>query len=181
MEHQLVRTDHRTTLTQHSDSHHLLPVTLDGQFAALRSTRNHPRRAVRRGAAWLPAKQPSSCPVRWAISRAGRWPHRRVVWLPSAACAAHGNTVRRPAGGRLVVVAQMSGCLPCLGHPVRILGQRPRVRCLVSGVRVQCPRVRCPRVRCPMSRGFQVSIVRGVRRRCPRVPRPRPRPLCPHR
>jgi hypothetical protein len=77
----------------------------------------------------------------------------------------HRNTVRRPAGRRLVVAAQMSGCLPWLGRPVRILGQRPRVRCQVSSVRA-CD-VRASGVQCP---GVRVSIVRGVQRRCPRVP-----------
>jgi len=96
-----------------------------------------------------------------AVSRAGGGLTAEPSWLPSAACAApHRNTVRRPAGRRLVVAAQMSGCLPWLGRPVRILGQRPRVRCQVSSVRacdvrasgVQCPGVRvsgCPGVHCP--------------------------------
>jgi hypothetical protein len=39
----------------------------------------------------------------------------------------HGSASSRPSARR---GAQMSGCLPCLGHPVRILGQ-----CPVSGVR----------------------------------------------
>jgi hypothetical protein len=49
----------------------------------------------------------------------------------------------------VIVVAQMSGCLPRLGRPVRLLGQRPRVRCPVSGVRardVHASGVQCPGV-----------------------------------
>jgi hypothetical protein len=87
---------------------------------------------VRRGAAW-PTKRPSSCPV-----------------LRQASCALAGGLSAEPTGaaerrrhrpqqhgpassGRpLGVVAQhvRMPAVPC--HPVRVLGQRPRVR-------VQCP------------------------------------------
>jgi hypothetical protein len=91
-----------------------------------------------------------------AVSRAGGGLTAEPSWLPSAACAApHRNTVRRPAGRRLVVVAQMSGCRSWLGRPVRILGQRPRVRCPMSARAMSArpvPNVRvsgCPGVHCP--------------------------------
>jgi hypothetical protein len=92
-------------------------------------------------------------------------------------------TVRRPAGGGVIVVAQMSGCLPRLGRPVRLLGQRPRVRCPLSAVRCPVDGVRCPvsgvsgQCPCPRCPRRPVSNVRvwtsGVPRRCPHVPRPR--------
>jgi hypothetical protein len=85
----------------------------------------------------------------------------------------HRNTVRRPAGRRLVVVAQMSGWLSWRGLPVRI-----SVSVHASGV--SCPVSAWAMSARPVS-GCRVSIGRGVRRRCPRVPRPHPRRLCPHR
>jgi hypothetical protein len=116
-----------------------------------------------------------------AVSRAGGGLTAEPSWLPSAAGAAsHRNTVRRPAGRRLVMVAQMSGCRSWLGVAlsassvsVHASGVRcPLVRCPL----VRCPLVRCLLVRCPMS-GCPLSGVSGVG---VRVPRPRPRPLCPH-
>jgi hypothetical protein len=97
-------------------------------------------------------------------------------WWPSAACAApHRNTVRRPAGRRLVVG-------PSCPEPAVPWSPCPHPwsasKCPVSGPGVQCPRMRCPRVRCPMSgcpvsgcgrpasrvgvRAFRVGV-RGVR------------------
>ncbi len=92
---------------------------------------------------------------------------RRLVASPSSrlGCRApralpHRNTVRRPVGGRLVVVAQMSVCLSCLGRPVRTLrsaSTRP-----VSGVRASGVRVSgCPASRVGV-RAFRVGV-RGVR------------------
>ena len=141
---------------------------------------------MRRGAAWPPAERPQQPPVvQPAVSRSGRWPHAEPSWLPSAARAAHSNTLWRPSG---VVLPRMSGRPPCLGRPVRVFRQRrpvqrppvqrlasgacpasagpgPRVRCRASGVRcpvsvssVQCP-VSTSGVRCPT----QASGIRACR------------------
>ena len=96
-------------------------------------------------------------------SRAGRYLTVEPSWLPSAACAAHSNTGRRPT-------VPWSPC-PC-PHV-----QRPAVRVRVrpSSVRrpvhVQCPRACCPRVRYPVPCPRPVSSA-SVRH---------PYPLCPHR
>jgi hypothetical protein len=64
-----------------------------------------------------PAEGPSShVVVRLAVSWAGRWPHRRAVLAPSAACAIPWKTVRHPAGGRLVMVVPTARMLPCPGR-----------------------------------------------------------------
>ena len=113
---------------------------------------------MRRGAAWPPAERPSSgLAVQPAVSRAGRWPHRRAVMVaerhvPPAIATRFGVPRRRGT--------RMSGCPPCLGRPVRVsvsvhmssvrpssdrrpVGvQRPRVRVsagLVSSARCPCP------------------------------------------
>jgi hypothetical protein len=77
-------------------------------------------------------------------------------WVPSAACAAHSNTVRRPSG---VVGPRTSGCPPCLGRPAPVLGQHPRVQCPASGVCASG--VRASSVRCPLrASGIRVHVVR---------------------
>jgi hypothetical protein len=81
---------------------------------------------------------------------------------PSAAGAVRRNTVRRPSGQPLGVVAQDIWSWPCL---VSLSGpqQHPAssVQCPVSSVSVQCPRMRCPRDQCPVSGvGVRVSAVR---------------------
>jgi hypothetical protein len=141
---------------------------------ALRSTRNRPRRAVRRGAAWPPTERPSSClAVQWAVSRLGKWPHRRAVMVAECRMCR-----RRPqqdgSPSQQCRGPGMSGCPPCLGRPVRVLRQRPRV---------QRPPVQCPASgTCPASvRPVSARPVSGVR--CPvsgaSVRHPCPR--CPHR
>jgi hypothetical protein len=143
-----------------------IAITLDRQPAALRSTRNSskessaPWRGSADGATEQVAREAGRrSPADGCLTAASRHGCRaRRRRRPQA-------TVRRPAGGGVIVVAQMSGCLPRLGRPVRLLGQRPRVRCPVS---------------VPAMSTRPVSNVRvwtsGVPRRCPHVPRPR----CPH-
>jgi len=136
---------------------------------------------MRRGATWPLAERPSSCLVVQRQSRAlAGGLTAKPSCLPSAACAAHSNTVRRPSG---VVVPRMSGCPPWPWSPCphpRV--QRPPVQCPVSGA---CPAsarpvssARCPRMRVstrPLSnvgcgrpvsrvgvRAFRVGV-RGVR------------------
>jgi hypothetical protein len=122
-----------------------------------------PRRCLAAGGA---TQQPPV--VQPAVSRSGRWPHAEPSWLPSAARAAHSNTLWRPSG---VVLPRMSGRPPCLGRPVRVFRQRrpvqrPPVQRLASGA---CPASACPgpRVRCPMS-GVRCPVsMSGVRVQCP--------------
>jgi hypothetical protein len=95
-----------------------------------------------------PAERPRSClVVQPAVSRAGRWPHRRAVMCAKrrGRPQVHGLLSQRCRG------ASMSRCRPCVGRPSRV--RCPRVRC----PRVWCPRVWCPRVWCPMS-GVQCSM-----------------------
>jgi hypothetical protein len=95
--------------------------------------------------------------------RAGRWPHCRASWFPSAARAASSNTLRRPSG--VVVPGCRMPTMPCSPCP-RPRVQRPASRgcsasaCpvsarLVSDARCRCPgsRALCPTsdVRCPAS------------------------------
>jgi hypothetical protein len=124
----------------------------DGRLhAALRSTRIIPRRAVRRGAAWPPAERPSSCLAVQAVSRAGRWPHRRAVMAAERGGCRHSNTVRRPSGVVVPGYPDAHRGLVALSASfvsVRVASVRPSgVR---RPVRVQRPRVRCPLVRCPV-------------------------------
>jgi hypothetical protein len=144
-------------------------ITHDSHRHALRSTRNRPRRAVRRGAAWPTAERPSSClVVQQAVSRAGRCLTAEPSWSPSAACAADRTMVRRPSGHRLIVVPRYPDAyLPCLGRPVRVLCQRPRLpvhcptsgACPASGACVRCPvsARASPLVQCPASGACPVS------------------------
>jgi hypothetical protein len=161
-----------------------LAITDASHRLALLSTQPFPRTAVRRGAAGRRRSDPAAA---WQCSRQFRVLAGGLTaepsWLPNAACAAATAT-------RFAVTARRGDhrCPPCLGRPVRVLRQRPRVQrppvqcpasgtCRaaarpVSGVRVRCPcpvsvsGVRCP---CPVS----VSGVRcpcpvsGVRVRCP--------------
>jgi hypothetical protein len=93
-------------------------------------------------------------------------------WLPSAARAAHSNTVRRPSG--VVVPGCPDATVPW--SPCRVLRQRPRVRRppvqYPVRVSVRPSGVRASGVRCP-------GAVSGVSVRHPCVSRPCPR--CPHR
>jgi hypothetical protein len=174
-----------------------LAITDEASPFALRSTRksseesNAPRRRLAAGEA---TQQPPV--VQPAVSRSGRWPHAEPSWLPSAARAAHSNTLWRPSG---VVLPRMSGRPPCLGRPVRVFRQRrpvqrppvqrlasgacPASACPVSRVRCRASGVRCPvsvsSVQCPVSRvdvGCPVSDA-SVRHSCVS----RLCPLCPHR
>jgi hypothetical protein len=148
-----------------------LAITDEASPLALRSTRNRPRRAVRRGAAWPPVERPSNCldaaagsPARWQASPPSHHA-RRVPRVP-------------PTATRFAVRAA-SWCPGCrdahrgLGRPVRIRVASVRPSSVRCPVRVQasarpvsrarCLRMRCPRVRCPMSGcGRPVSRV-GVR------------------
>jgi hypothetical protein len=116
-------------------------------------------RAVRRGAAWPLAERPSSClTARSAVSRTDRAASPPSLHgTPSAAGAVRRNTVRRPSGQPLGVVAQDIRSWPCL-VPLSGPGQHPAssVRCErpvstpamstrpVSSVRCGRPGVRCP-------------------------------------
>jgi len=133
---------------------------------------------VRQGAAWSPAERPSSClAVQQAVSRAGRWPHRRAVMVAECRECRPSNMVRRPSGvvvpgcpdahcalAALSASPSASTC-PASARPVpdvRYVSsvprvQRPPVQCPASGT---CPasarpvssaRCPCPGVRCPVS------------------------------
>jgi hypothetical protein len=150
----------------------------DGSLsAALRSTQNRPRTAVRRGAAWPPAERSSSClPVQQAVSRVGRWPHRRAVMVAERRVCRrrHSKKVRRHSG--VVVTTDAHRALVALSASsvrVRVSSVRPssvRVRyvssrrasgvrasgvrypvfgvwCLVSGVQCPVSSAPCP---CPV-------------------------------
>jgi hypothetical protein len=80
--------------------------------------------------------------------------------LPSAAGAAPIGARSASSGRALVVLAQMSGCLPRLGRPIRVLGQRP-----VSGVRCDRP---------VSARAMPTRPVSNVRVWTSGVPRPCP-------
>jgi hypothetical protein len=142
-----------------------LAITLGREPPALRSTRNHPRTAVRRGAAWPPAERPSSClVVQEAVSR---W----QVALPPGRHACRAPRVP-PTATRFAVPAAswVPGCPDADRAVVALSASSVRVR--VSGVRpVRCPvsarlvsDARCP---CPVSS----ATVRHpfVSHRCPLV------------
>jgi hypothetical protein len=155
-------------------------ITLDGHRRALRSTRNRPRRAVRRGAAW-----PADRAAGWSCgrqSRAGRWPTTEPSWLPSPAGAVHRNTVGWPSARPLGMVAQEVRMPAVPSSACRCLRPASGVQCLVRGVQhhaclsTRLSGVRCGRlsvqmsgVRCPVSgvqRGCPVSV--GSRVHCVR-------------
>jgi hypothetical protein len=106
---------------------------------------------VRQGAAWSPAERPSSClAVQQAVSRAGRWPHRRAVMVAECRECRPSNMVRRPSGvvvpgcpdahcalAALSASPSASTC-PASARPV------PDVRYVSSVPRVQRPPVQCP-------------------------------------
>jgi hypothetical protein len=109
---------------------------------------------VRRGAAWPPAERPSSgLAVQPAVSRTGRWPHRRAVMVAERRVCPMATRSAVPAASWCQDVRMP----PCLGRPVRV-----SVSVHMSSVRPSSDRrpvgIRCPRVRCPVS---------GVRCRCP--------------
>ena len=143
-----------------------VPVITDGHHRhALRSTRNHPRTAMRRGAAWPPAARPSSCvAVQPAVSR---WqvPHRRAVMVAERRVCRpqqHGSPSHR------ALVALSASTCPASGRPVSGVRHVSSVR---RPVHVQRPRAWCPRVRYPVPCPRPVSSA-SVRHPCP---------LCPYR
>ena len=149
-----------------------LAITDEASPFALRSTRNHPRTAVRRGAAR--PRRSDQAAAGETLSRAGRRPHRRACMGCRAPQApVHKNTVGRPSARSLGVVAQEVRIPAAPSSPC----PRPRP---ASGV--QCPvpvtsvhaclstgpmsSVRCGRlsVQCPLS-GVQCPLS-GVRCLC---------------
>jgi hypothetical protein len=148
-------------------------ITLEGLPPALLSTRNRPRTAVRRGAA---DRRRSDRAVAWWGSSLAcwRWPHRRAVMVAERRrrCLPpeHGSASGRPSarhGGPDVGMPVVAW-----GRPVRILGQRPRVRCPVSARAVSARAVSARAMSARPVPNVRVSIVRGVRRRCPRSASP---------
>jgi hypothetical protein len=140
-------------------------ITDEASPFALRSTRNRPRTAMRRGAAWPPAARPSSCvAVQPAVSR---WqvPHRRAVMVAERRVCRpqqHGSPSHR------ALVALSASTCPASGRPVSGVRHVSSVR---RPVHVQRPRAWCPRVRYPVPCPRPVSSA-SVRHPCP---------LCPHR
>ena len=123
-----------------------LAITLDRQPPALRSTRNRPRRAVRRGAAG-PAKRPSS---RLVVQE------HKHGWASQRAVARRGGQGGPDAGRAVVTVsASVSG-----------------IRCPVSGASVRCPRVpvHATGVRCGRLSVRVSSVRRPAAARCPCAP-----------
>jgi hypothetical protein len=124
-----------------------LAITDGASPFALRSTRNRPRTAVRRGAA-RPRRRGQAAAGE-TLSRAGRRPHRRACMGCRAPQAPSTRTrLGVPARGRSAWWPRRSRCRPRLRQPVHVLGQRP-----VSSVRCERPvsRLACPRDRCPVS------------------------------
>jgi hypothetical protein len=138
----------RHPATSHSATAKRLAITDEASPFALRSTRNRPRRAVRRGAAWPAERSSSWLVVREAVSR---WQvaHRRAVMVAKRRrhCPQeHGGVAQRaPAGAWW---PRRCGCRPCLRQRVGVLGQRPE-----SFVWCGCPSITraCPSGRCPVS------------------------------
>ena len=143
-----------------------LAITDEASPLALRSTRNRPRTAVRRGAAR--PRRSDQAAAGETLSRAGRRPHRRACMGCRAPQApSTGTRLGVPACGRSAWWPRRSGCRPRLRQPVHVLGQRPvpSVRCPVRATSVHAclstgpmSRVRCGRlsvqvsaVRCPLS------------------------------
>jgi len=160
-----------------------LAITDEASPLALRSTRNRPRTAVRRGAAR--PRRSDQAAAGETLSRAGRRPHRRAcMGCRAPAGAVHKNAVGRPSARSLGVAAQEVRMPAAPSSPC----PRPRpassVQCPVSSVR--CPvrassvhaclsQRRVSSVRCHPS--VQVSAVRGpvwASGVCAL-----PRPLCP--
>ena len=142
----------------------------DGSLpAALPSTRNLPRRAVRQGAAW-PTERPSGHLVVLQVVSRRQVPHRRrTLVVAGRPGAVHRSTVRRPSvqsGGRGGPGCLSSAVVP--RWPVQVLGRVHADTRPVSGVRVT---VRCPR-RCPT---HPLSNARVWTSRCPGVGCPRSR------
>jgi hypothetical protein len=172
---------HLTTVLQCSTSIHTamqaLGITLDREPPALRSTRNHPRTAVRPGAAWPPAERPSS----WLVVRGGSpalaggpAPSRHGCQAPQKLST--GTRFVGPARGRWAW-PRRCGRQPCLCHGVRVLDPASGVQCPVRASRVHAclsrrpvSSVRCgserPGVRRPVSSvqcGRPVSVRSRVR------------------
>ena len=126
-----------------------LAITDEASPFALRSTRNRPRTAVRRGAAR--PRRSDQAAAGETLSRAGRRPHRRACMGCRAPQAPSTRTrLGVPARGRSAWWPRRSGCRPRLRQPVHVLGQRP-----VSGVR--CP-VRATSVHACLSTGPMSSV-----------------------
>jgi hypothetical protein len=156
-----------------------LAITLDPEPLALRSTRNRRRTAMRRAPLGRRRRDPAAAWQYSRQSRAGRYLTVEPSWLPSAACAAHSNTGRRPSGVVVPVNPDAHRALVALSASTCPASARPvaGVRHVSSGrrpVHVQCPRARCPRARCPRVR-YPVPVSASsasVRHPCP---------FCPHR
>ena len=151
-------------------------ITLDREPLALRSTRNRPRRAVRRGAAW-PAERPSSClVVREAVSRWQVASRRAGMGCRALQAPSTGTRLGVPARVRSAWWSRRSGGRPCL---VTVSASSASVRRPVSGASVQCPRVPVhASVRCPVRASERPGV--GVRRPVwASGVRAVPRPLCP--
>jgi len=125
-------------------------ITDDASPFALRSTRNRPRTAMRRGAAR--PRRSDQAAAGETLSRAGRrppllaepaWAVERRRRRPQE----HGRASQRAVARR---GGQEVGCRPRLRHPV---ASSASVRCSVSGVRCERPvsTLACPRDRCPVS------------------------------
>jgi hypothetical protein len=153
-----------------------LAITDEASPLALRSTRNRPRTAVRRGAAR--PRRSDQAAAGETLSRAGRRPHRRACMGCRAPQAPSTRTrLGVPARGRSEWWPRRSGCRPCLRH---LSASSASVRCPVSGVRCErpvstlaCPRDRCPvraserpGVRCPVSAVRRPVWASGVGVQC---------------
>jgi hypothetical protein len=144
-----------------------LAITDEASPLALRSTRNRPRTAVRRGAAR--PRRSDQAAAGETLSRAGRRPHRRACMGYRAPQAPSTRTrLGVPACGRSAWWPKRSGCRPRLRQPVHVLGQRPvcSVRCPVTSVHACLSTGPVSSVRCGRL-SVQVSAVRrplsGVR------------------
>jgi hypothetical protein len=125
-------------------------ITLEPQPLALRSTRNHPRRAVRRGASWTAAYHLQltvaavARPVRSSVGALGVLAAERSWLLLAQTTLPGGASSRYRAVGRRRTVD------PASRHATAS----------VAGVRMRCPPIRvrrpgsgCPAVRCPVTWG----------------------------
>jgi hypothetical protein len=152
-----------------------LGITLEREPLALRSTRNRPRTAMRRGAAWSAGRLSSFLAVRRGRLALAGGPAAEPSWLqsPRPCPQEHGWASQRAAAGRSSPGGADAGRALVTGST-----SSARVRCPVSGASVQCPRVpvHATAVQCPMRTSERPGVWRaawtsGVH--------PFPRPLCP--